>query len=115
MLTRSLRLVDKETRVSRLKAAVGQLTIAQIESMSISDISKLRNNVLKDLLNDAIRNQLAYHLGGAYTTAPSVRVRDQQQEFAKHSVAQQLAKPALRKRASAKKASSRKRKVAKRR
>ncbi|MEU9509732.1 hypothetical protein AB0D32_26015 [Micromonospora sp. NPDC048170] len=50
--------------------AVQALTVADIEEISISDISSLENNSLKDLINHAVTNRLASHLGGTYTSPP---------------------------------------------
>lgn len=49
---------------------VGSLKIYELEELSISSISSLKNGVLKDLLNDALTDRLRFHIGGSYTTAP---------------------------------------------
>lgn len=85
MLPKKLLKIDKLQDSKVLSGSVKKLTIAEIEGMSLTDISRLQNRVLKDLLNDAIRNQFAYHLGGSYTTAPMKTVGEQQKEFIKHS------------------------------
>ena len=68
--------LDSDIPKERLVEGVQQLSVAEIESMSIADISTLNSNVLKDVLNDAIRNRLAQHLGGTYTSAPKMSVAE---------------------------------------
>lgn len=51
-----------------LAGAVGELSLAEIEELSIADISRLSSNVLKDVLNDALRSRLERHRGGTYTS-----------------------------------------------
>ncbi|MDC0742939.1 hypothetical protein [Polyangium mundeleinium] len=68
--------LDADIPRERLVEGVQQLSVAEIESMSIADISTLNNNVLKDVLNDAIRNRLAQHLGGTYTSAPKMSIAE---------------------------------------
>ncbi len=47
---------------------VSELPITDIEKLSISDISSVRNAKLRDLLNRAVSKRLAHHLGGSYTS-----------------------------------------------
>jgi hypothetical protein len=51
-----------------LAESVSDLSVAEIEEISISDISRLRSNTLKDVLNDALRTRLEGHRGGTYTS-----------------------------------------------
>ena len=55
-----------------LSEKVAEITVADIEEMSIRDISAMKNHVLRDLVNEAIQSRLAFHVGGAYTTAPAI-------------------------------------------
>ncbi len=48
---------------------VNDIPISDLEEMSIRDISAMKNTVLRDLVNQAIQNRLAFHVGGAYTTS----------------------------------------------
>jgi hypothetical protein len=79
MIPDSVKAIDIEAEKEVLSSKVQDLSIADLESISIADISALNNSVLKDLLNDAVRNRLAYHLGGTYTSAPKMSIA----EFAK--------------------------------
>lgn len=65
-------LSDKDAMVSKVQ----ELSVAEIEAISIEDISTLENNVLKDVVNDAVRNRLAQHLGGTYTSPPKLSVSE---------------------------------------
>ncbi len=46
---------------------INKLSLRDLEQISIADISSLRNNKLKDLLNVALRQRLEHHQGGCYT------------------------------------------------
>ena len=50
--------------------------MAEIESISIEDISSVQSDVLKDVLNDAVRQRLEQHLGGTYTSAPKMSIAE---------------------------------------
>jgi hypothetical protein len=79
MVPTSVRQLDVDRSREELAAGVQLLSVADIESMSIEDISSLQHNVLKDLLNDAIRHRLQQHLGGTYTSAPAISVAESAQ------------------------------------
>ena len=68
--------IDESTNTdkSALSAKVADIEIADLEELSIRDISAMKNPVLRDLVNEAIQSRLAFHVGGAYTTAPAVKV-----------------------------------------
>jgi hypothetical protein len=68
--------LDEFTNRADMAEGVQNLSVADLESMSITDISALESNALKDLLNDAIRNRLAQHLGGTYTSAPKMTLAE---------------------------------------
>lgn len=72
MLPRSVQALDGRPAGQELEDAVLELSVADIEGLSITDISALDSNVLKDLLNDAIRTRLESHKGGTYTSAPKL-------------------------------------------
>lgn len=59
---------------SALSEKVAEMQIADLEELSIRDISAMKNHVLRDLVNEAIQARLAFHVGGAYTTAPATPV-----------------------------------------
>ena len=64
-----------ESDKSALSEKVADIPIADLEELSIRDISAMKNHVLRDLVNEAIQNRLAFHVGGAYTTAPTHKPR----------------------------------------
>ncbi|MDJ0820636.1 MAG: hypothetical protein QNJ09_02355 [Paracoccaceae bacterium] len=76
MIPNSIRAIDSETDKDTMVSTVQDLSIAEIESISIEDISTLENNVLKDVVNDAVRTRLAQHLGGTYTSPPKLSVAE---------------------------------------
>jgi hypothetical protein len=65
---------SNDSEESALTEKVAEITIADLEELSIRDISAMKNHVLRDLVNQAIQDRLAFHVGGAYTTAPSIKV-----------------------------------------
>lgn len=56
------------------EADVAQLGLKELESISIKDISALKSNKLKDLLNVALSERLAHHLGGTYTSSAPITI-----------------------------------------
>ena len=51
-----------ESDKSALSEKVADIPIADLEELSIRDISAMKNHVLRDLVNEAIQNRLAFHL-----------------------------------------------------
>lgn len=76
MIPNKISAIDTDLPKDQFIDTVQQLSVAEIESISIEDISTLNNNTLKDVLNDAVRNRLAQHLGGTYTSAPKMSVAE---------------------------------------
>jgi hypothetical protein len=70
MLPEKIREIEATVPQDKMYDAVQDLTVAEIEEISISDISTLENNALKDLVNHAVSSRLAGHLGGTYTSPP---------------------------------------------
>ncbi|OEJ21418.1 hypothetical protein AR457_37040 [Streptomyces agglomeratus] len=61
---------------SAMYDAVQKLSVADIEEISISDISALDSRPLKDLLNHAVSDRLAQHMGGTYTSPPKASIAE---------------------------------------
>lgn len=76
MIPNSIRTIESEADKDKMVSTVQELSVAEIEAISIEDISTLESNVLKDVVNDAVRNRLAQHLGGTYTSPPKLSVAE---------------------------------------
>ncbi|TDP37698.1 hypothetical protein [Nocardia ignorata] len=70
MLPSEVKKIESELPQGEWYEAVQNLSVADIESISIGDISTLQNNSLKDLVNQAVQQRLAGHIGGTYTSPP---------------------------------------------
>jgi hypothetical protein len=70
MLPESVKKIESGLPQEQWYDAVQNLSVADIEEICISDISSLRKNALKDLVNNAVQKRLAGHLGGSYTSPP---------------------------------------------
>jgi hypothetical protein len=68
MIPSNIRAIDSESNKDVMVSKIQELSVAEVEAISIEDISSLENNVLKDVVNDAVRHRLAQHLGGTYTS-----------------------------------------------
>jgi|tagenome__1003787_1003787.scaffolds.fasta_scaffold18781703_2 hypothetical protein len=76
MVPEIVKSLDIDADKAVLAEGVQKLAIADIEALSIEDISSVNNRVLKDLLNDAVRGRLEGHLGGTYTSAPKMSLAE---------------------------------------
>jgi hypothetical protein len=76
MIPQTIRTIDSDRPNTEYVDAVQQLSIAEIESISIEDMSSLQTNALKDVVNDAVRQRLQQHRGGTYTSAPKMTVAE---------------------------------------
>jgi hypothetical protein len=76
MIPNIVRKVDIEIEREEMERAVQSMSVAELESISIEDISSLGSNILKDIVNDAIRHRLEQHLGGTYTSPPKMSLTE---------------------------------------
>ena len=70
-----------ESDKSALSEKVADIPIADLEELSIRDISAMKNHVLRDLVNEAIQNRLAFHVGASILAPPSSKTSVPESSF----------------------------------
>ncbi|WP_345816669.1 hypothetical protein AAGS40_27205 (plasmid) [Paraburkholderia sp. PREW-6R] len=74
MIPATVREFDGEHTKGQFEDLVNKMSVAELESISVQDISSLESNVLKDVLNDAVSSCLRRHHGGTYTSPAKISV-----------------------------------------